>query len=723
MFFISISLAKVLKETNNYVKRSRREVIRLMAYLGKLSPEVQAALIAAAVTIILAAAKGVFDLIRWIHNPGMQKARKKLHYDIKRIHKEQRKEGLFFNESSKLKRKFISAMTIGESGSRNRTFRKTPRLRGSYLITGEAGCGKTAMLQNTFHKSFTKQCLFRLFRQTRESYYFEAGSLIRILTSKASKKEFLDRIAQADLSCLTLYVDGVDELSEAYIGQFLDFIHDINRQVEKLVLRFSCRTEFANKHLSEYSFDSKLNVEKWNQTQLKKLARSILKVCKHEKQFKSRLAEIKEYLENAEFPWNFINSPLLLKMLLYIKLYGNHRFLVDTNKYSFYTAFFLTLITIYKGKARKGFRDLEKQIDEAAAAVFQAYSKHEKSIIYMDFLYPLIKPVPDHTIQKVCLSHETFYEYLVARHYHNQYLKKAPSVELVDVMKNVYSNDYADFITAAFAEDQEKQQISAMNIMCALYGYTLLSEQEKIFQSKFIPNYKYDKKLKSYIAKVEKNVNNEQNSFLTLKNEIIFRFGRFPENVNKSFRINFLEFIYFNDTNVGTISDKNYYIAILKRGCAISASFLGGEKVELDYIENMLDFKPYRYNREYDLANRSHTLVYYADIPNSNIYTFKDTEAECSWTYARSKRINRLSYPLPDRISEMNEKERKKYYFRAFDIATIYTFLRSRPYSKLSSEEIDILSNFKIDFEDMSEERRNLLRALKSETLRLTHNM
>lgn len=160
MFFISISLAKVLKEMHNYVKRSRKEVISLMAYLGKLSPEVQAALIAAAVTIILAAAKGVFDLIRWIHNPGMQKARKKLHYDIKRIHKDQRKEGLFFNESSKLKRKFISAMTIDESGSRNRTFRKTPDYVGPILLQEKRDVAKQPCFRILFTNPLQSNACF-----------------------------------------------------------------------------------------------------------------------------------------------------------------------------------------------------------------------------------------------------------------------------------------------------------------------------------------------------------------------------------------------------------------------------------------------------------------------------------------------------------------------------------------------------------------------------------
>ena len=74
------------------------------------------------------------------------------------------------------------------------------------------------------------------------------------------------------------------------------------------------------------------------------------------------------------------------------------------------------------------------------------------------------------------------------------------------------------------------------------------------------------------------------------------------------------------------------------------------------------------------MANRSHTLVYYSDVPDSNLDTFRDRHAENSWSFARAKRMERLAFPLPDSISDMTAKEKKKFYFRAFDIATIYTF-------------------------------------------------
>lgn len=221
------------------------------------------------------------------------------------------------------------------------------------------------------------------------------------------------------------------------------------------------------------------------------------------------------------------------------------------------------------------------------------------------------------------------------------------------------------------------------------------------------------------IDTVRQHTSKEQNPFLTLKYEIVFRFGRFPTDIEREFRIHFLEFVYDKDTNTGAVTDSEYFTAVLKRCCAISASFLGGERIELDYVEHMLDYPPYMYDKNYDLANRSHTLIYYSDVSDSNIFTFRDDAGEYDWNYARAKRMKRLAFKLPDRISDMNMKEKKKYYFRIFDIATIYTFLKSRPYQKLSPEEINVLKNFKTDFYGMSERRRKLLLSMKEATIRI----
>ncbi len=50
--------------------------------------------------------------------------------------------------------------------------------------------------------------------------------------------------------------------------------------------------------------------------------------------------------------------------------------------------------------------------------------------------------------------------------------------------------------------------------------------------------------------------------------------GRFPPEIERDMRIRFLEFVYEYDTNTGAKYDQPYFEAVLKRCCAISASFL-----------------------------------------------------------------------------------------------------------------------------------------------------
>ena len=677
----------------------------------------------AVLTFLAGVGQSLITIILGIYSPDTVNARNRLKYNAKEVVRNLKKESLFFSEELNIKRKFLKNMTVKKEKIRTeKYFSKVPNLRGSFLIMGEAGCGKTAILKDNFHKSYKMQCLISFFDKSKKIYYFSAEDLIDLFKNDNLYQDFLKLLNEAKLSKLFLYIDGVDELSDVYIKYFEKFIQAIRRQTKKTELRLSCRTEFANKYLGKHKFDYKLYIEKWNNVQLIKLSQLILDGLKRRRQAKiTELTEIERYVESEGFPWDFINSPLLLKLMLYIKIYGQHDFVTIDNIFLFYSSFFNTLINIYKAKLGAGFYDLERKIDKAAESVFQTYLKHEKAIPYVDWIEPLMKPVHS-KLQKVCLAHETFYEYLVARYYHNQFVKAGEYKKVVDVMKNTYPNAYADFITAAFVSDSSEAQHLAMLTMCRIYIYTLLPAQAKKFQNEFIPEHRNQQQLAKYIHAMQAKTDIGYNAFLNLKSEIVFRFGRFQEETNKNFRKRFLEFVYRYDTNVGLNVDEEYFIAILKRSCAISSSFIGGEYIELDYVKHMLNFSPYNYKPAYDLANRSHTLIYYGDVPNSDIFHFKDNAAENSWTYARTKRIERLAYPLPDKISDMNAKERKKYYFRMFDIATIYTFLRSRPRTELSLKEIYILSNFKDDFVGMSEERRYLLREVKSETLKLIHN-
>lgn len=676
------------------------------------------------VALIIALLGGAFGYYQWRHRPeriARIAAFKKLHSDAGETVRNHQAEGIFFPEDQAKQKIFSSKMTLIDDDTGRHYTNRLPPLHGSYLITGEAGCGKSEILKNDFLKHYKRQGWQQRFCARTCVYYLDAEDILELIQAQRSQQnlELLDRIRTAKLTKLILYVDGVDELSDSNMKQFKLLLNEFRECVNTLVLRFTCRTEFAKKHLRDRRFDCRFTIESWTAQQLESLSSQILNCL--EPLFPSRVQKTRTYIQSGTVPWDFINSPLLLKLLLFIKIHGQHDVPLEPNKYSFYSAFFRTLISVYRSQIGQGGYDIDKEIDQAAGTVFDAYVQGEKTIPYIKSLGLLIKHQPGGNSSHVGLTHETFYEYLVARYYHLQFREEAPSSAMVKVMSAIYSNDYADFITDAFIADKNAQQIHAMNLMCRLYGYTLSESVRKNFSDQIVQDACKDRTLAKHIKQLRSTVNDEQNPFLTLKYEIIFRMGRFLPEINADHRIQFLKFVYENDDNTGARRDPDYFIAVLKRCCSISASFLGGEEIELDYVRHMLRFGSYQncYNENYDLANRSHTLVYYSDVPNYNIYTFRDHPAENPWSFARAKRIERLAVSLPDNVGQMGPGEKKKFYFRVFDIATIYTFLRSRQHWDLSEKERQVLAEFKISFTGMSDARRTILQDLKEETLRL----
>ena len=71
----------------------------------------------------------------------------------------------------------------------------------------------------------------------------------------------------------------------------------------------------------------------------------------------------------------------------------------------------------------------------------------------------------------------------------------------------------------------------------------------------------------------------------------------------------------------------------------------------------------------------------------------------------------------------MGKKDKRIYYFRLFDIATIYTFIVSRKSIDLlpwlNYDNRKIIKTFRTQFEGMSPEREDLLNEIKTKTLEL----
>ena len=122
------------------------------------------------VSLALMAITGiVISLFVHCHNPDISSARKKIFCDAKELYHLQKKEKLFFHESVDLRKKFYKKMSIMKTDSPVKSLIPPIHLYKSYLITGEAGCGKSAVLQNAFQRTYRLQRLIR-FSIEEETY-------------------------------------------------------------------------------------------------------------------------------------------------------------------------------------------------------------------------------------------------------------------------------------------------------------------------------------------------------------------------------------------------------------------------------------------------------------------------------------------------------------------------------------------------------------------------
>ena len=88
-------------------------------------------------TMVFTVLGGIWKLVMKIRMPERDEQRRKLYLYARKRKILQKKESLFFQEKVRSPRKFFEGMDIEETD----ISKAVHRLRGSYLITGEAGCG------------------------------------------------------------------------------------------------------------------------------------------------------------------------------------------------------------------------------------------------------------------------------------------------------------------------------------------------------------------------------------------------------------------------------------------------------------------------------------------------------------------------------------------------------------------------------------------------------
>ncbi len=399
-----------------------------------------------------------------------------------------------------------------------------------------------------------------------------------------------------------------------------------------------------------------------------------------------------------------------MKLCIYVKCYAHWNVELNfSNTYEFYSQFIYAVVSIYlqRKDTVKSKTEIEQELNRIAATVFESFKKSQKQIPYHTYVAAILKMNSQETVSFI---HETFFEYFVARNYICQLNKDIVDSTALSVFYQNYSNPFADFITSALKTKNTTIQKNYIDKLCEIYFGTLSKDVQELYMKHFNPP--------EHIVNRKFLYNLSPNDFFSLKYEIVFRLGRLcPNNKNIS---DFLGFIYVYDKNIRQSQKQDYMLAILRRCCAISSSFLASEKIELDYVNHMLPFRSANYDPNYDLANRSHTLLYYGDVTQNTIFTFWDDDPNIKCSNAFRKRIKRLEATLPESVANMNDKQKRTYLFRLFDLATIYTFMYNRK-QKLSREEYDAVANCFTAFQGASIKRQQLMAQIQNEIISLNN--
>lgn len=594
----------------------------------------------------------------------------------------------------------------------DRRISKLP-LCNSYILRGEAGAGKSTYMRKLFcsrHKN-----LFYILADLLTSkavLFFNAKELFR----EGTIKRVSQLVKYAQYRKVYLLCDGLDELGEDedIIRKTIEdiyFLHQAqyNGKMNLIVSgRDSCIIKYEHSLKFAQLFSKHYSVVEWSNADIERLLYHIINSSKKEwKKSVRKLAEKKDFAQKVAY------NPMKCKMLCIIVIAKKDIDVVniEQNSYMLYLAFFKCLFEHEYQRMQYQFYDesLDNTLKEIARFAFERYISSGYNTNAERIEERMIKLIWN----KDNFIHHTYEEFFVAYYYLDSLrtCDKNDIKRAVEVLSRLYNNSYADYISAGF-KSEKGQEKETINKLVYIYYFTLPKENKRALLS--MPGYTL------HDLMTDKNVERinqlqikklDKIHYLNLKYEITFRLGR----LNTDYALPILKYIYFYDCLAiyKKFELTSYELTILKRQCAVSASFLCGTEIEIDYVQKMLP-NSLTYDANYDLVNRSHTLIYYGDVLNTDVHSFKD-DGNANWDHARETRIERLrkrptAYNMDDKIA----------YFRLFDLATIYTFLYSRKTTLTEDERLVVKNAVVSGIQNMPKIREELMVAIKQYIIELS---
>lgn len=533
--------------------------------------------------------------------------------------------------------------------------------------------------------------------------------------------EISDLIQTAKYRKVYLICDGLDEIGEdeeTIINASKKLVNLHQKQYNgKLFYGISCRQNCAIKYYQTNNFSNLFlkhyEINQWSNDDIKKLINKIVKLIYSKEKRDSKFQQ-NEFLDIVQNTYDLSKkdnlNPLFCKMFCLSVADNTSKI---NNRFIVYNTFIFKLFEIEFSKSNNNADFKTASINTINIISNFAFLQHAKKI-KQKALQSLLKNLSFmdkraisliYNIEKQNFIHQTYQEFFVAYYYINSLnIKNNTKIDFLTIL---YNNSCSDFISEGlnYLIKSEDKKIEIINLFINIYFSSLSKELQELYNHSNNQPIHFLYNLGEFLDKKE---------FLNLKFEVLFRLGRFKTEKP----LDFIKFVYNNenlDMQYPKYNISKFENSILKRQCAISASFLCGYDVEIDYVKKII--REYEsYDETYDLVNRSHTLIYYGDVINTEILNFKD-DGSNKWENAKIKRINRLKeYPLKYDISD------RIACFRLFDLATIYSFLVSKRSLKaqLNDTEKQIIINAKVEnIEKCPLERELLMMDIKSKIIKI----
>ena len=530
------------------------------------------------------------------------------------------------------------------------------RLDDNIIVVGEPGVGKSTIL---------KQIAIYLMDRGTKIAYIEARELVNCVgdVSVDMIKKVIEKRYPYGIKCLNvseleiILIDGLDEAKSDNIEKIFALLNQIKRKHTCTVM--TCRAGFYHQYVMGKSmrndfFDEIVSVQEWTEKQALDFVHEF-SIQSNDLSIEARILEI---LNINHKMTNILCNPFRASLLIYLCSDAyNMRNIDYSNLYILYDEFYGQWFRNEEKGVKTGIKDdflmeLHKDIARVlyisgGTIDFSAYcenNKYDEDALLSDGRFSgllKIDLINNVIIEK--FQHETLMEFLVAKVIISAFEK---GNDIQSIMDFTYSNDVNVFVRDGFkAIDQKKIEFIEKN----------MSE--------------------SYMNLVggEKSIPIQVNE--RIREQIIYYIGRLPLN----YQPQILEFAYEKEA-----------VPILKRSAALSLILGGNERVEMEYLQSVLN------DEERNIENRSVQLVYFGDV-DGDIHEYRDSGI-APW--------NRTKKVLLERLQMVSYRQKR---LRLWDFITFSSFVESRKGVGVDLEDVKIIEECDIEFAEDSNMRKQML--------------